>query len=312
MSVKRIGIVGRYNDADVQKLKAEIEDRGGDARIIDLGQFPAVIRTTISNDGVIFDDMNLLDLDAFYIRHLASIWNLPVHRFTREEWNAYYERFNDYMDAVRAIHSLKLSIVGILCERKLVVNPYKAWGFHHLKLHQFWILKENGFTVPPFASGNNYFDLKSFLEEREAVRKPVVTGPVQMADVGALESQRDALRRSPAMYQEFISGKSIRAFVLGDECIVACELPRKKWGVDASESIEFMKRIDLPRTLEKELVRAARTFGMIFSGIDLQYSESSGEYYFLECNSAPYFRPYDTQVEAGIGGRLADYLLERS
>ena len=312
MPVKRIGIVGQHNDADVQELKARIEDRGGEARVIDLGLFPSVVKATITDEGVMFDDMNLLELDGFYLRRLASVWNLPIKRFTKEEWNAYYERFNDYMDTVRSIHSFKLSLVRVLCERKFVVNPYRAWGYHHLKLHQFWVLKENGFKVPPFISGNNYFDHKSFLDQRDAVQKPVVTGPVRMADPGALESNREQLRHRPTVYQEFIQGASIRAFVLGEKCIVACELPRKKWGVDASESLEFMKRIDLPRDLEKELVRAAKTFGMFFSGIDLQYHESSGEYYFLECNSAPYFRPYDAQVDADIGGQLADFLLERS
>lgn len=312
MPVKRIGIVGQHNDADVQELKAKIEDRGGEAAVIDLGLFPSAVKATISDEAVVFDGMNLLELDGFYLRRLASIWNLPLKRFTQEEWVAYYERFNDYMDNVRAIHSFKLSMVRVLCERRLVVNPYQAWGYHHLKLHQFCVLKENGFRVPPFRSGNNYFDLKSFLEHQEAVQKPVVTGPVRMADAGALESYREMLRHRPTVYQQFIPGASIRAFVLGDECIVACELPRKKWEVDASESLEFMKRIDIPRELEKEIVRAAKTLGMIFSGIDLQYNESSDEYYFLECNSAPYFRPYDAQVDADIGGRLADFLLERS
>ncbi|HUV37896.1 MAG TPA: hypothetical protein VMX58_13255 [Patescibacteria group bacterium] len=312
MPKKRIGIVGQHNDADVQELKTEIEDRGGEARIIDLSLFPSVVRATISDGEVVFDGMNLLDFDGFYLRRLASVWNLPLKRFTKDEWIAYYERFNDYMDTVRAIHSFKLSMIRVLCERKFVINPYRAWGYHHLKLHQFCVLKQNGFKIPPFISGNNYFDLETFLGQREAVQKPVVTGPVRMADAGTLESSRTTLRQRPTVYQEFIPGASIRAFVLGEECIVACELPRKKWGVDASESLEFMKRIDIPRELEKELVRAAKTFGMIFSGIDLQQDESSGEYYFLECNSAPYFRPYDAQVDAGIGGRLADFLLERS
>lgn len=312
MPVKRIGIVGQHNDADVQELKAKIEDRGGEAKIIDLSLFPSVVNATISDEKVVFDGMNLLELDGFYLRRLASIWNLPIKRFTQDEWVAYYERFNDYMDTVRAIHSFKLSMVRVLCEQKFVINPYQAWGYHHLKLHQFWVLKENGFKIPPFISGNNYFDLKTFLGKRKVVQKPVVTGPVRMADVETLESYREALRHRPTVYQEFIPGKSIRAFVLGDECIVACELPQKKWGVDASESLEFMKRINIPQELERELVRAAKTFGMIFSGIDLQLDESSGEYYFLECNSAPYFRPYDAQVNADIGGRLADFLLERS
>lgn len=312
MAGKRIGIVGQHNDADVQELKAKIEDRGGKARIIDFSLFPSVVRGTIGIDEIIFDDMRLLDFDAFYLRRLASIWGLPLKRFGKEEWISYYNRFNDYMANQRAVHSFKLSLARILCERKLVINPYEAWGFHHLKLHQLWILKENGFKVPRFVAGNNYFDLKSFLEAGEAVQKPVVTGPVRMADPAVLESERESLRDRPDIYQEFRRGKSIRAFILGDDLIAACDLPHKVSGVDASEQIEHMRTIDLPADMQKEIVRAAKTFGMIFSGVDLQYEETSGEYYFLECNSAPYFRPYDTQVDAGIGGKLADYLLERS
>ena len=312
MARKRIGIFGPHTDADVQELKAKIEDRGGEARVIDLGLFPSVVKASITIDRVIFDGMNLLDFDGFYLRRVAGMWPLPRKEFSREEWADFYEKFNDYMANIRAILSFKHSLVRILCERKLVINPYNSWGYHHLKLHQLWILKENGFKVPGFKAGNNYFNLKSFLEGKEAVQKPFIKGQVQRANLAGLEATRDNLRKKPIIYQEFIRGRSIRAFVLGDELILACELPHKEKGVDASEHIEYMKKIDLPPEMEDEIVRAAKTFGMIFSGVDLQWDQSSGEYYFLECNSAPFFRPYDTQVGADIGGKLAQFLLERS
>jgi hypothetical protein len=312
MAVKRIGVIGPHYDADVRELKAKVEDRGGEATIIDLTLYPSVVKGSIGLDEVMYDGMNLLDLDAFYLRRLTPIWDLPMKDFSQEEWVDHYGRFNDYMDNQRAIHSFKLSLVSILCERKLVINPYRAWGFHHMKLHQFWILKENGFKVPAFVSGNNYFDLKRFLESRDAVEKPVVTGPVKRVDMEALESGRAGLRERPTVYQEYIEGKSIRAFVLGEDLLVACELPRKSWGVDASEQIEFMKRIELPADVQKDIINAPKSLGMIFCGVDLQYQESSGEYFILECNSGPYFRPYDTQISADIGGKLADFLMEKS
>jgi glutathione synthase/RimK-type ligase-like ATP-grasp enzyme len=312
MAAKRIGIVGPHTDADVQELKAAIEDRGGEARTIDLELFPSVVKASIGLDEIIFDDMKLLDFDAFYLRRVAAMWYLPPRTFTKEEWVKHYGTFNDYMANVRATLSFKTSMVRILCDRKLVINPYESWGYHHLKLHQFWILKENGFKVPEFVGGNNYFSLKQFLGNRHAVHKRTVTGLVQTVDLSKLDSERESLRNRPTVYQEFIRGKSVRAFVLGDDVIAACELPHKEEGVDASEHIEYMRRIDLPKKMQNEIVRAAKALGLIFSGVDLQYEESAGEYYFLECNSAPFFRPYDTQVEAGIGGKLADFLLERS
>ncbi len=312
MSLKRIGIVGQHHDADVQLLKAKIEDRNGEARIIDLSDFPSVVKGSIGLEELSFDGMNLLEFDAFYLRKLPAGWSLPLPQLGKEEWTDLYGKFNDYMDNLRAIHSFRLCLASILCEKKLVVNPYRAWGFHHLKLYQFWILKQNGFKIPTIIAGNNYFDLKSFFTGRNVVRKPVVTGPVQRTDVDALEAERENLRGRPVIYQELIEGTSIRAFVLGDDVVAACELPQKKWGVDASERIEYMREIDLPRDVRKEVVRAARTLGLIFSGVDLQYEKSSGEYFFLECNSAPYFRPYDTQAGTDIGGKLADFLMERS
>lgn len=312
MAARKIGIIGPSNDADVQELKAKIEDRGGEAGIIDLEHIPSFVKASIGLESIVFDDMKLFDFDAFYVRHVAAMWYLPPLQFTREEWTGYYDRFNDHMADQRAILSFKISMMRILCDRKLVVNPYDAWGYHHLKLHMYWLLKENGFKVPKFVAGNNYFDLKEFLGGRDVVNKPLVSGPVQRADAAALEAERESLRKRPMLYQEFIEGKSIRAFVLGDDTIATCELPHKVEGVDASEHIEFMKKIDLPKRMQKEIVRAAKTFHMVFSGVDLQYDEASGDYYFLECNSAPYFRPYDAQVGADIGGKLADYLLERS
>ena len=312
MAGKKIGLFGQFNDADIQLLKAKIEDRGGTATIIDPGLFPDTVRSTITPDRVIFDDRDLLDLDGFYIRKLTAIWSLPVPDFNKEDWAGYYERFNDYMDYLRAIHSYKISLVRILCERKLVVNPFEAWDYHHLKTLQYFLLHEKGFRVPAFVAGNNYFSLKDFLEKYPAVEKPVVTGPVRRVDLSNLEAERERLRERPVIYQEYIEGTSIRAFVLDDLVIAACALPRKEWDVDASEKIEYMQPIELPPTIKNEIVRAAKTLGMIFSGVDLQYREDTDEYFFLECNVAPYFRPYDAQAGADIGGKLADFLLERA
>ncbi len=312
MSGKRVAIVGPHNDADVQELKSKIEDRGGEARVLDLELIPSLVKASIGLGEVTFDGMKLLEFDAFYMRRVASLWFLPMRQFTREEWAGCYDAFNDYMANQRAVLSFKLSLARILCSRALVINPYDAWGYHHLKIHMYWLLKQNGFKVPAFSAGNDYFELEAFVADRPAVEKPAVTGPVHRIDAAGLEAARQGLRRQPLVCQEFIEGTSVRAFVLGDEVIVACELPQKVEGVDASERIETMKRFELPKAMERELVRAARTFHMIFTGIDLQLDEKTGEFYFLECNSAPYFRPYDAQVGADIGGKLADYLLERS
>ncbi|MFZ5979860.1 MAG: ATP-grasp domain-containing protein [Candidatus Zixiibacteriota bacterium] len=312
MPGKKIGLIGQYIDADVQLLKAKIEDRGGEAKIIDLSLFPDTVRGSITLEKVIFDDQDLLELNAFYIRKLAAIWNLPVPDFNKEDWAVYYERFNDYMDNFRAIHSFKISLARILCERKLVVNPYDAWDLHHLKIYQYFLLREKGFKVPDFVASNNFYVLREFLEKYPAVEKPIVTGPVRRVYLEALETEKDLLRDRPIVYQEYIEGASIRAFVLGEQVIAACVLPAKAWGVDASENIASMQPVVLPEDINKEIVRAAKSLGMLFSGVDLQYRESTGEFYFLECNVAPYFRPYDTQINADIGGKLADFLLERA
>lgn len=312
MAAKRIGIFGNFVNPDVQALKAKVEDRGSEARIIDLDLFPNVVRASIETDRLMFDGMNLLEFDAFYARRIGSMWSFPEIRFSREEWVEQYERFNDTMADIRANLAFRLSLVRILCDCKLVINPYEAWGYHQLKPHQYRVLAKNGFKVPNFLAGNDYFELRKFLEKARTVEKPPVTGPVRKVGCEELEAQREKLRSKPTMYQRFIEGKSIRAFVLGEEVIVACELPRKTANVDASDEIEHMRKIELPKKLEREIVRAAKTLNMIFSGVDLQLEESSGEYYFLECNSAPFFSPYDAQVEADIGGKLAEYLIEHS
>ncbi len=312
MAAKIVGIVGPHRDADVQLLKSKVEDRGAEARIVDLELLPATATASVSSVGIVFDGMNLLDFDAFYLRRVSSIWFLPRKEYTQDEWAAEYGRFNDSMANDRALLSFKIALTRILCDRKLVVNPYQAWGFHHLKLHMFWVLKEHGLPVPPFAGGNNYFELARFLETREAVHKPAVTGIVAKVDRASLDAERESLRSRPLVYQEFVRGTSVRAFVLGEEVIAAFALPHTVGGVDASEHIEDMRPIELPEKLRAEIVRAAKAFHMIFSGVDLQYDEQRGRWWFLECNSAPYFRPYVTQGGADIGGRLAEYLLEHS
>jgi len=309
---RRIGIIGRHDDPEVQLLKARIEDLGAEAIVIDFWHYPRFTQSEISMDRVLYDGINLTSLDAFYLRQLGYFSPLPHKEFTKEEWDAYYEKFNEFIANEREVMSYRESLIQMLETIRPVINPYFCAFYHKLKLYQYWKLNRAGLPVPDFVAGNDYSELKRFASANQTVGKPMMGGYVRLLDERILESERRMLRKRPIIAQRRIPGRMLRCFVLADRILGTCELVHKPDETDARLGIVAMERFELAPEFEMTALKAAQTLGMIFAGVDLVLDEATNSIYVLECNPAPLYRSFEAQTGLPISHELAGYLVNEA
>jgi glutathione synthase/RimK-type ligase-like ATP-grasp enzyme len=308
----RIGIIGRYDDPQVEILKRRVEDLGAAAAIIDFWHLPKFSKTFIGDDAVVYDGIDLTALDAFYLRQLGYFSPLPQKQFTKEEWAAHFERFNDYMTNEREVLSFKESVIQILSELKPVVNPYRTAFFHKLKAYQYRVLGMNGLTVPDFIAGNEFFKMREFLAAGDSVIKPMTGGLVDEYGTADLERDREVLRQRPVMLQRRIRGRMLRSFVVGDRLIGTCEIVSGEADADSRRNITGMVPFALTAEQASIPVKACKVLGMVFAGVDLLLEAKSQTLYVLECNPSPLFRSFEAQTGLAISDSLAAYLVEEA
>ncbi|MFH1220483.1 MAG: hypothetical protein V1694_08515 [Candidatus Eisenbacteria bacterium] len=308
----KIGIFGRDDDPEVELLKRRVEDLGAKATVIDLCGFPRFTRALIEDERIIFDDLDLTSLDAFYLRQMGYFSPLPEKELNKEEWADYFGKYNDYLANERETRSFTESVIQILCELRPVVNPYRAAFYHKLKAYQYWTLAASGLAVPDFAAGNDFFEIRDFLGRIPSVAKPLTGGFVSKYAPQDLDKDKESLRSHPMLAQRQISGRMLRSFVVAGRLIGTCEIVHAEGDADSRHNILAMKAYTLKPAHQPIPVKACAVLGMVFAGVDLILDEKSDTLYVLECNPAPFFRNFEAQTGLPISQELAHYLVEKA
>lgn len=306
---RKIGLIGRRDDPEVELLKARIEDLGAIATEIDFWHYPKFTSSAFDLGRIIYDGIDLMEFDAFYLRQMGFFSPIPEKQYTREEWENLYEKFNDQIASDREVLSYKESVIQLLETMRPVINPYLCAFYHKLKPFQYWKLASSGIDVPEFIAGNDFWTFKERVSKGQWIVKPLTGGYVSLLDSDSLDKIKPSLRQKPIIAQVRVSGRMLRIFVLDEAIIASCELVHDQSVADARSGLIAIKRFDLPKGLEEVPIKACKALGMIFAGVDLMLG-SDEKAYVLECNPAPMFRSFEVQTGAEISKSLAKYLVE--
>ncbi len=130
-------------------------------------------------------------------------------------------------------------------------------------------------------------------------------GPGQLARL-------DRLRHGPAQLQAFVPGHNIRVHTVGER-IFATRIESE--AVDyryasADGQTATLEPVTLPADVAAACRHLARTFDLLFAGIDLKQTPA-GEFFCFEVNPCPGFLYYERQTGQPISTALAE-LLHRS
>lgn len=301
-----IGIFGSPKDDQVRILKQRIEEKGKKATVIYFRDFPANVNMHFTGKNITLDDTNLLDMHAFYIRQLGYFWPVPQIELTKSQWMDYYQRYNDLLVNERENLSFKHSMIRMLDQEKLVVNPYDSFVFHRMKPYQFYLFHKHGLPVPDFAAGSASAIINSF-ELADKVAKPLGGGAEVLMARDWIAENEQALQTRAILFQEYIQGDNIRAFVVEDAFIGAARLIHGPQ-VDSRVEQKALEQIQLPDHVKETCFRAMELLDMKFSGIDFMRTPD-GDYYILECNPSPMFYVFEQVSSIPVSSELAEYLI---
>lgn len=132
------------------------------------------------------------------------------------------------------------------------------------------------------------------------------TRPLEKEDMARL----DRLKICPAIFQEFVDGDfDVRATVVGDK-LFAARLVFDRSGEHFDTRFldaEIVPHV-LPADIESKVVELVRSFGLVYSAVDLRYSDERG-YVFFESNPEGQYLWTEIEADLQISHAIATELL---
>jgi len=300
-----IGIIGQEKDEQVKLLKKRINEKGEKAVVINFRNFPKKKKLFLNEKKIVYDNVDLMNINAFYLRQLGYLFPIPPKEITKKEWNKKYNKYMDFVTNERENLSLKHSLIRMLDREKFVVNPYDSFNYHKLKPLQLYVFMKNNLPVPGFVAGNDLGKIKKGKMIYKALGGGIHTSLVNKKFI---KESKETFKERPGLFQKYVKGKNIRVYAVGDEVIGAGELISGSQ-VDSRIEQKGVKVVELPEEVKEITIKAKNLLGMHFSGVDFMRTKKN-EYYILECNPSPMFYGFEYMTKIPVSGKLAEYLIE--
>ncbi len=218
----------------------------------------------------------------------------------RLDWPSWYQHYGVQRDRADTLLGFLLTLE---LEGVAMFNPPSRTLTSRRKPYQLQVLRRAGCPVPETLITNDPVAARDFLGHfANVVAKPVAGGSLTLSASALAPADLERLRRAPAILQERIQGRDLRVVVVDDRVVssVAVNVPPGTLDFRADETYQSgcasYDEAPLPAAVEQLCVRAARTLGLRFTGIDIKLTED-GEYVFLECNSSPIY--LDVELKTG-------------
>jgi RimK family alpha-L-glutamate ligase len=202
----------------------------------------------------------------------------------------------------------------------LVVNSPRAIERCIDKFYTTALLQEAGLSTPETVVCERAADAMAAVEAMgDVVIKPLFGsmghGMVRVSDLDVAFRVVRALEQLHAVYyvQRTIdhAGHDVRAFVVGGRVLGTIERRGAKgeWRTNISRG-GSARAIDLPSAWETLALRAARTVGADYAGVDLLPAQD-GTVYLLEVNGIPGWRGLQQATAIDVAGAIVDHLMGR-
>jgi glutathione synthase/RimK-type ligase-like ATP-grasp enzyme len=213
----------------------------------------------------------------------------------------------------REQHALTTAILRSLAVQGAhFVNPVEQHDLHHLKLHQLELLARVGIEVPESLATADPEALRAFAARYKGViYKPLAGGTLvrKLSKDDLKPARLKLLASAPVLFQEQIAGDELRVYVLDSEVVAAFVAPTQGL-VDVREKLERFKPARMTREEQDICVKAAKTTGLVFSGLDVRRSKRG--LVVLECNPTPAIAFHDDPRTGRVITALASHLVARA
>ena len=314
MSATRVGIFGRKVDRQVTDLRDALVARGAAALVVDFHNFPRFNLATVGADAFAWDDVNVPDtaaletLDLIHLRGACFADLSPdatPAELTAPDIAVHYRR-----QVARL--SLQLGLARRLARRVPVLNPPHAFLHHRRKAHQYVLLARHGLPVPDTLVTSDAASARAFCDAQPggAVAKPLAGGAeVVWADPAFFADHVAGMARRPYIFQQYVKGRSLRAYLLGGRVVSMGELEYDRSRVDWREHVTRAIPHAPDEALAAHMARAVRLLDMPYCGMDVELDERTGNAYLLDFNPSALYASWGRMTNTDMAGLLAGYLL---
>lgn len=304
-----IAIIGQKNDEHVKSVKYELEKLNARAFILDFFNFPRFNMLTL-NEVPAYDDIhipgeiNIGDVDLVFIRNFSADPSTTGKKIEDVK--------DKTLNEIRLL-SLQFSLAKIMADHVPVINDLGPSMFHRLKAYQYYLLHSNGISVPKTLVTNNLHKIRRFIVDldRRVIAKPNMSGAeALMADTVFFEQNQHILRSRPFIFQQYVNGRSFRAYLLGGKIISLGEIHYDRRFVDWRERTKSIVAYEPEEPLRRQIEKAVRTLGLAYCSVDIEYDDYTRKHYLLDFNPSGLFTGWSRLVKMNMAGNIAEYLIE--
>jgi len=297
-------ILGGATDPESLRVVEELEAEGAYYIHLDTANFPESVHLSFLNRSIYLGREKLDVPHVVYLRGLACH---PLRPGLAEELSS---RPQGVLAECAEKRAMLESVVMCFQRRGArIVNSLQANAQHSQKPYQLALLKAKKLPVPKSLAANDPKAVRQFVHEvGKAVYKPLAGGAgVQLLQKWDLSDERLAtLAAAPVLFQEYIEGVPVRAYVVGQHAVAAAELHSPE--VDHRRQEDSVEATRLSTDERAAVLAAARVCRMHFAGVDLV--RYPGGFKIIECNPSPMFAVFEQKTGQNVARPLAAYLIE--
>ena len=298
-------VAGAAQDEHAEAVCRALEQRGVRVIHFDALAFPGRHRLALGArpDEILLDGENIAYPAAVYVRGLylsPMAYLVDADEAMRENWRRTMIVFRE-----------KGELLSSLLRRweQLGVPLYNSFSASDAtrKPYQLGLLEQAGLPVPATLWTNDPQALREFADGRRVIYKPVAGGAatreLQPEDLG--EDRLARLANAPVTFQELLPGANYRVYVIDDRIVTALRVDADT--LDYRQNEKAIVAIELDDEVAGVCLRATRTLGMRFTGMDLK-EDAEGHPRILELNPSPMFLGFDQRAGTDVLGAFADAL----
>ena len=310
-----VGVVGRKRDPQVKALAGAVRDLGARAEVVDFHNFPRFSLATVAHGAAALDDIHLplpLDLTRLNVVHLRTVCFEEVVE-PGDTPPAAAARVAKHYRRQRAKVATQLALLRALSRRIPVINHPDSFVFHRSKAVQQHLLERAGVPVPRSLTTADPKRAEAFCSAcpRGAVAKPQASGAeVVMADDAFFRRWQATHPRRPYLFQRYVKGASVRAYLLGGRCHSAGVVVHDARHVDWRQRTRRVEPLSLDPAVERMLARATRLLNLPYCGIDLEVQPHDGSVQVLDLNPSALFVGWSRLRQVDLAADLARYLVD--
>jgi hypothetical protein len=292
-------IVAPEHDIHAFAVQLAGKSLGAEIPIIDIGTFPADIRlSTFLGAGATKTILRHPFLGEIAANEISGLW------WRRPRWPDPDKVIaHPTASRVAAAESWQAIVGSLMATVKNVFNEPAKSAAAAVKLFQLEMAAFMGLRVPRTLVTNDPEQARSFVENQSAgaickMLSGATAGPG--FETHRLEKLDDLwrIKNCPIFLQEYVAGEhDVRVTVIGERVFSArIEFEKDQNCIDTHFTSKSISETRLPLDIEVKITSLVRTHGLVYSAVDLRYS--NGEYTFFELN--PEGQYLWIEIESGL------------